>query len=94
MRATFEAAEPLMRERYGADPIRSVRLCYETTEAQIVTVLELAGERHPAVAVGSYPQFDNGTRRVEIVLKSEDDAALGVAVAWIAGAVDEAIAGT
>jgi len=94
MRATFDAAEPVLRERYGAAPIRSVRLCYETTEAQIVTVLELAGEHHPAVAVGSYPHFENGTRRVEIVLKSEDDAALGVAAAWIAGAVDDAIAGT
>jgi molybdenum cofactor synthesis domain-containing protein len=94
MRATYGAAEATLRERHGAPPIRSVRLCYETTEAEIVAVLELAGERHPAVAVGSYPRFENGSKRVEIVLKSDDDDALGTAAAWIAGAVDEVLAGT
>jgi nicotinamide-nucleotide amidase len=72
-------------------PIRSVRLMYQTTESEIVVVLEGAADRHPAVAVGSYPLFEDGAKRVEIVLKSRDDRALEEAAAWVSGAVDEVL---
>ena len=81
MRGTFDELRPELAEA-GADPIRTVRLSYATTESEIVSVLEQAAETHPAVTVGSYPLFDGGTRRVDIVLKSQDTAALGAAESW------------
>jgi len=67
----------------GTRPIRAVRLSYRTTESQIVAVLERALDEHPTVAVGSYPHFDDGVRRVDIVLKSADPGALDAAAAWM-----------
>jgi molybdenum cofactor synthesis domain-containing protein len=90
MRATFGELE----QRLGGAPrapIRSVRLMYATTESQIVTVLERVADRHPGVAVGSYPLFEDGAKRVEIVLKSSDDRALEEAASWLSGAVDEVL---
>ena len=82
MEATFGVAERTVLGG-GARPIRAVRLSYRTTESQIVAVLERAMDEHPAVAVGSYPQFDGGVRRVDIVLKSADPNALDAAAAWM-----------
>ena len=81
MEATYGVAE---RTLLGAGrPIRAVRLTYRTTESEIVAVLERAGDEHPGVAVGSYPHFDDGIRRVDIVLKSADPTALDAAAAWM-----------
>ncbi len=82
MEATFRVAERTVLGG-GTRPIRAVRLSYRTTESQIVAVLERALDEHPAVAVGSYPQFDDGVRRVDIVLKSADPNALDAAAAWM-----------
>jgi molybdenum cofactor synthesis domain-containing protein len=81
MRATFEELRPELAVE-GSEPIRTVRLSYRTTESEIVSVLEQAAETHPAVMVGSYPLFEDGQRRVDIVLKSQDTAALGAATTW------------
>jgi molybdenum cofactor synthesis domain-containing protein len=62
MRATFEELRPELAEA-GSLPIRTVRLSYQTTESEIVAVLEQAATTHPAVTVGSYPLFDGGARR-------------------------------
>jgi molybdenum cofactor synthesis domain-containing protein len=81
MEATYGVAE---RTLLGAGrPIRAIRLTYRTTESEIVAVLERAGDVHPKVAVGSYPHFDEGVRRVDIVLKSADPRALDAAAAWM-----------
>jgi len=82
MEATFGVAERTVLGA-GTRPIRAVRLSYRTTESQIVAVLERALDEHPTVAVGSYPHFDDGVRRVDIVLKSADPNALDAAAAWM-----------
>jgi hypothetical protein len=48
------------------------------------------GDRHPGVLVGSYPSFDANGSEVEIVVKSNDQAALEQAVAWLETALEEA----
>ena len=87
MEAMFEAMEEDFR---FAHPIGSWRRRYRTTESRIVTVLEAMGDRHPGVLVGSYPSFDANGSEVEIVVKSNDQAALEQAVAWLESALEEA----
>jgi molybdenum cofactor synthesis domain-containing protein len=87
MKAMFATVMPeLETER----PITSWRRTYETTEAQIVGVLEAMGDRYPGVLVGSYPKFHVEGATVEVVVKSTDPAALEAAVAWIEQALEEA----
>jgi molybdenum cofactor synthesis domain-containing protein len=88
MEAMFESVE----HELGTDrPIGSWRRTYETTESQIVSVLEAAGEQYPGVRLGSYPSFGVSGSRVEVVLKSNDPAALEAATAWIERALADAI---
>ena len=87
MEAMFEAMEEDFRV---AHPLGSWRRRYRTTESRIVTVLEAMGDRHPGVLVGSYPSFDANGSEVEIVVKSNDQAALEQAVAWLETALEEA----
>ncbi len=91
MRATFGEAVPEIAARTLSGPIRTVRLRYSTTEADIVAVLERAAEQHPRVALGSYPSFDAGDRRVDIVLRSSDAAALEDAERWLTDAMAEVL---
>ena len=72
------------------EPITSWRRTYETTEAQIVGVLEAMGDRYPGVLVGSYPKFHPDGATVEVVVKSADPAALEAAVGWLEQALAEA----
>jgi len=88
MEAMFEIVE---RELPAERPIGSWRGKYRTTESQIVSVLRDAGERHPEVRVGSYPSFGPSGSEVEVVLKSNDPAALAAARAWIEQALADAI---
>jgi len=88
MEAMFEIVE---RELPAERPIGSWRGKYRTTESQIVSVLRDAGERHPEVRVGSYPSFGPSGSEVEVVLKSNDPAALAAATAWIEQALADAI---
>jgi molybdenum cofactor synthesis domain-containing protein len=87
MEAMFESVEEELRRE---PPIGSWRRTYSTTESRIVQVLEAAEEQHPLVRVGSYPSFGAGGSKVEIVVKSNDPAALEAATAWIERALDEA----
>jgi molybdenum cofactor synthesis domain-containing protein len=86
MEAMFEVIE---EELQGDAPIGSWRRRYRTTESRIVAVLEEMETRHPKVRVGSYPSFDPH-REVEVVVKSNDPAALEAATAWIEQALEEA----
>jgi molybdenum cofactor synthesis domain-containing protein len=88
MEAMFEIVE---RELPAERPIGSWRGKYRTTESQIVSVLRAAGERHSEVRVGSYPSFGPSGSEVEVVLKSNDPAALAAATAWIEQALADAI---
>ncbi len=87
MEAMFDTLEDELR---AGGPIGSWRRTYRTTESRIVAVLEAMCERHPGVAVGSYPTFRPEGSQVEVVLKSADPEALAAATAWIEAALDEA----
>ena len=87
MEAMFET---LVDELRAGGPIGSWRRTYRTTESRIVAVLEAMGERHPGVAVGSYPSFRPEGSEVEVVVKSADPDALAAATAWIEAALEEA----
>jgi molybdenum cofactor synthesis domain-containing protein len=86
MEAMFEL---VAAELAGGTPIAAWRRVYRTTESRIVTVLEAAGEQHPAVRIGSYPSFGTEGSTVEIVLKSSDPEALAAAQAWLESELGE-----
>jgi molybdenum cofactor synthesis domain-containing protein len=89
MEAMFDSiADELRTER----PIVSWRRTYRTTESRIASVLEETCERHPQVAVGSYPSFREHGSEVEVVVKSTDPEALEAATAWLEPALERAIA--
>jgi molybdenum cofactor synthesis domain-containing protein len=86
MEAMFDSiAEDFRR----GSPIGSWRRIYRTRESVIAPALVEAGERWPAVAVGSYPTFGTGGPTVEIVVKSSDPAALRDASTWLESALEE-----
>src|SRR4051794_11696730 len=89
MRACFEAIAP----RFSGRPILQARLQVAGRESDIVAALLACERRYPTVGLGSYPSFDGGRARVELVLKSSDAALLDEAVAWLRGAVAAAPAG-
>jgi nicotinamide-nucleotide amidase len=88
MKAMFESIEDELRRE---QPIGSWRRTYRTTESRIIRVLEAMNEYHPGVRVGSYPSFSPRGSEVEVVVKSNDPAALAAASAWIERALEEAI---
>jgi molybdenum cofactor synthesis domain-containing protein len=80
MEAMFDAYADQFR---GERPIASWRRLVGTRESDIVHLLSSATTRWPSVSIGSYPRFEAGGPEVEVVLKSEDAAALAEAVAWL-----------
>jgi nicotinamide-nucleotide amidase len=87
MEAMFDTIADEVR---SGTPIDTWRRTYRTTEARIVGVLEEMTALHPGVAVGSYPTFDGGVSKVEVVVKSGDRDALAAAAAWIEPALERA----
>ena len=87
MKAMFETISPALA---APSPIASWRRRYRTTESRIADVLQEAGERHPAVLVGSYPSFGPEGPEVEVVLKAGDERAVAAARAWVERALDQA----
>jgi molybdenum cofactor synthesis domain-containing protein len=88
MEAMFDAIADGLRR---GSPIGSWRRTYRTRESEIAALLVQAGERHPAVLVGSYPSFHSDGPEVEIVLKSSDADQLEAAVAWLEPALEAAV---
>jgi nicotinamide-nucleotide amidase len=86
MEAMFASIEAEFR---GGSPIESWRRVFRTYESVIASALAEAGERWPAVLVGSYPGFGSGGFTVEVVLKSSDVGALAEASAWLESAIEE-----
>jgi molybdenum cofactor synthesis domain-containing protein len=90
--AEMEAMFDSIKDEFRAPaPIASWRRLYRTRESEIVEVLVEAGERWPAVLVGSYPSFAAAGPEVEVVLKSSDAGALAQATAWIESALSRAV---
>ena len=86
MEAMFDAiAEELRR----GEPIGSWRQTYRTRESTIAPLLVEAGERWPAVLIGSYPMFPLDGPQVEVVVKSSDAGALAAASAWLSLAIEK-----
>jgi nicotinamide-nucleotide amidase len=86
MEAMFASIEAEFR---GGSPIESWRRVFRTYESVIASALAEAGERWPAVLVGSYPGFGSGGFTVEVVLESSDVGALAEASAWLESAIEE-----
>jgi nicotinamide-nucleotide amidase len=80
MEAMFDAAAEAFRR---GSPIGSWRRTYRTRESEIAAAMVEAGERWPAVLIGSYPSFDPDGPRVELVVKSSDAAELAEASSWL-----------
>jgi molybdenum cofactor synthesis domain-containing protein len=85
MEAMFEA----IAAEFEGPPIAAWRRRYRTGEGQIVSVLEEATRRYPAVSVGSYPRFLADGPEVEVVLKSADPTALAEASVFVERALEE-----
>jgi nicotinamide-nucleotide amidase len=86
--AEMEACFASIESRFRGEPIVQERLRYPLAESDVVGALVAFGERFPDVALGSYPSFGDGTREVELVLKSRDEARLAEATTWLRAAVD------
>ena len=84
MEAMFAAVEEEFRR---GSPIATWRRSYRTRESVIASALVEAGERWPAVLVGSYPAFLSDGPQVEVVIKSSDAAELAAASAWLDAAI-------
>jgi molybdenum cofactor synthesis domain-containing protein len=85
--AEMEAMFETVAGRFAGRPIGSWRRSYRTGEGQIVSILEEATRRHPAVTVGSYPRFLDDGPEVTVVLKSADEEALAAATVWVESAL-------
>jgi nicotinamide-nucleotide amidase len=81
MEAMFDA---IAEEFRRGDPIGAWRRVYRTRESEIAPAMIEAGERWPAVLIGSYPTFADDGPRVEIVVKSSDADVLREASDWLA----------
>ncbi len=86
MEAMYETVEDELR---AGPPIGSWRRTYRTTESRIVVLLARTATDHPDVRVGSYPSFGAEGPHVEVVLKSNDPAALDAAAAFLAYAIEK-----
>ena len=86
MEAMFLALEEELRR---GSPIGAWRQTYRTGESQIAPALVEAGERWPAVLIGSYPAFGDDGPSVEVVVKSSDPDELSAASTWLASALEE-----
>jgi nicotinamide-nucleotide amidase len=86
MEAMFDSVAEEFRR---GSPIASWRGLYRTRESTIAPLLVEAGERWPAVLIGSYPSFLPDGPRVEVVVKSSDASELAAASAWLAAAIEQ-----
>ena len=86
MEAMFDSIADELR---GGSPIRAWRRVYRTRESTIAPALAEAGERWPAVLIGSYPTFGVDGPTVEVVVKSSDETELRAASEWLAAALEQ-----
>lgn len=77
-----------MRERFRVAPFFAQAIYTLEDEFDIAEDLRQVADAHPAVAIGSYPNFSSPDYRVKITLESKDEAALGVAVKSLLGKLD------
>lgn len=73
----FEA----LAERFVGDAVCTTRVYTDEQEWDIAERLTAVAQRHPNVAIGSYPRFGEGNYRVILTLESRDAVALEAAAA-------------
>src|SRR3954466_12978819 len=86
MEAMFDSVAEEFRR---GSPIGAWRRTYRTRESVIAPALVQAGERWPAVLIGSYPAFGPDGSTVEVVVKSSEPDALREASSWLESALEE-----
>lgn len=74
-----------IRERFRQPPIRCARLYMTGDEATIAERLSGVVARHPAVAIGSYPRFEETRYKLVLTAESADGEAVEAAVAELEG---------
>lgn len=75
-RRKFEA----IRERFRVAPFYARAIYTQEDEFDLAARLREVAERHPQVAIGSYPNFSSPEYRVKLTLESKEAAALEAAV--------------
>lgn len=76
MQAMLENCRPFIA---GGERVQSLTISVRTGEGMVATALAAIQAAHPAVVIGSYPQFREGRFGASFVLRSRDAAALAAA---------------
>ena len=85
MRAKFEA----ICTRFEGSAVHTARVQTHRRETDIASVLSEVQDRMPAVAIGSYPRYDDGPRHVIVTIEGRDREAVEAARLALASALDE-----
>ena len=72
-----------LRERFRVAPIFSRALYFSLGEGALAEHLDAAVARFPAVAIGSYPRFDDADHRVKVTFDGRDQKAVGAALEFL-----------
>lgn len=81
--ALFRDIAETLPPRFGGSPACRAELACARREGEIAAALDLVQASCPRVAIGSYPELEDGTWRVRIVLRAENEADLAAAVAQV-----------
>lgn len=79
-----------IRERFRVAPIFSRALYFTLGESALAEHLDATVARHPAVAIGSYPRFDEADHRVKVTFDGRSEADVREAAAFLRARVPAA----
>ncbi|MEO6725743.1 MAG: molybdopterin-binding protein [Blastocatellia bacterium] len=77
-----------MRERFRVAPFFAKAIYTQEDEFDIAEDLRRVADAHPAVAIGSYPNYSSPEYRDKITLESKDEVALSLAVKALLAKLD------
>ena len=83
LRLKFEA----VAERFRGEVLHTARVVTGEFETDIAERLEQAVARFPAVAIGSYPRYDEGPRHVIVTMEGLNAEHVAAARGWLEGAL-------
>lgn len=83
--ALFRRKFSSIRESFRGEPLICARIHLRSDETSLAAALDDIDRRHPAVAIGSYPRFEDGPRLI-ITAEGRDRGAVEAAVAEITAA--------
>ena len=86
-RSKFEA----IRERFRIEPFHSRAVFTRQDEFDLAISLSRVASEHPAVEIGSYPNFQSSEYRVKITLESKEQAAVELALAALLKSLEPAL---